>query len=781
VSALDDCSSKARNLVLALIIAASVSLLALTGLFRPVEDALTSMRAQALSRPPTGQIAIVDIDAHSLAELRTWPWPRTYHAALVRRLHISGASMIAFDVDFSARSNDGDKALSSAIHEAGQVILPIFVQKETSNGQEVRLLASRPDAAFRDAWVGGVNIFPDSDGVVREYPAATFINGSVQPSIATLLAEQSGLGDRSFEPDWGIDVRSIRHYSFADVMNGVVPARVLRGKRVLIGATAIELGDRYAVPRYGVLPGVVIQALAADSLLQGRAMMRTGLAVTLAGILAIALLLAPRPLRRPFRYATLCSAVAIIVVAGPIFVECFWPLSVTSSPWILTLFVSIGTQAGVEAKRRLRFRAHFDADSGLPNRSMLEKSLGSSSATNLILATASIERFETIRDGLGLSSTNEMIGEAAERIRSLIGGAVYRIAPDVIAWVQPGAVDMQACIRRIRGAFRDPIVTASGAVDVALTVGLERHDGPRRAVLCIEHALAAIGTARSTGTDHAWHRASEPQIRRQLSMTGELRKAIQNGSLRLVYQPKLSLRTATITDSEALVRWHDGNRIVPPDEFIPLAEQTGFIREITDFALRSALANLSKWAQNGLPMRVAVNVSATDLTSTDFADQVSRLLSEAGVPPSQLVLEITESALIRSPAEAIATLSELRATGIRLAVDDYGTGQSTLSYLKHLPVHELKIDKSFVTDLHDNTSDQILVRSTIDLAHELGLVVVAEGVEDQRCLDILRDLGCDYAQGYFIGKPLLPDDLFEMALLSKTVSSPRKIDKKRAA
>jgi EAL domain-containing protein (putative c-di-GMP-specific phosphodiesterase class I) len=243
----------------------------------------------------------------------------------------------------------------------------------------------------------------------------------------------------------------------------------------------------------------------------------------------------------------------------------------------------------------------------------------------------------------------------------------------------------------------------------------------------------------------------------------------------------LSLRTATITDSEALVRWHDGNRIVPPDEFIPLAEQTGFIREITDFALRSALANLSKWAQNGLPMRVAVNVSATDLTSTDFADQVSRLLSEAGVPPSQLVLEITESALIRSPAEAIATLSELRATGIRLAVDDYGTGQSTLSYLKHLPVHELKIDKSFVTDLHDNTSDQILVRSTIDLAHELGLVVVAEGVEDQRCLDILRDLGCDYAQGYFIGKPLLPDDLFEMALLSKTVSSPRKIDKKRAA
>jgi EAL domain-containing protein (putative c-di-GMP-specific phosphodiesterase class I) len=162
-------------------------------------------------------------------------------------------------------------------------------------------------------------------------------------------------------------------------------------------------------------------------------------------------------------------------------------------------------------------------------------------------------------------------------------------------------------------------------------------------------------------------------------------------------------------------------------------------------------------------MRVAVNVSALDLASGGFVDEVCRLLDEADVPASQLTLEVTESALIRSPAEAVSTLQDLRERGIRLAVDDYGTGQSTLSYLKHLPVHELKIDKSFVTSLADSKSDQILVRSTIDLAHELGLQVVAEGIEDQRTLDMLRDLGCDYAQGYFISKPITPEQLLELA------------------
>jgi EAL domain-containing protein (putative c-di-GMP-specific phosphodiesterase class I) len=300
-------------------------------------------------------------------------------------------------------------------------------------------------------------------------------------------------------------------------------------------------------------------------------------------------------------------------------------------------------------------------------------------------------------------------------------------------------------------------------VDISFTLGLERDAGSSAAVLRLERALAAISTARSEGRALAWHRDADPQIRRQLSMMSDLRHAMEKGRLQLFYQPKMSFETGRIADAEALIRWQDADgKFVSPDEFIPLAEATGVICEVTQFALRTAMADLQRWAREGLGLRLAVNVSALDLSTSDFVESVEANLRKFSVPAAQLTLEVTESALIRSPAEAISTLKALREKGIRLAVDDYGTGQSTLSYLKHLPVHELKIDKSFVTSLVDNESDAILVRSTINLAHELGLQVVAEGIEDQATLAILKQLGCDYAQGYFISKPISSTDFFEL-------------------
>ena len=745
---------------MALLIAAAACTLHAVGLFGPVEDALTARRAELLSRQPTGQVVIVEIDARSLSELRTWPWPRRYHAEVVRRLHSSGASIIAFDVDFSARADNGDEELAAAIREAGHVVLPVFEQWSSGSTENRRLIASRPDPAFSDAWVGGVNIFPDRDGVVREYPAATLIDGTIQPSIATLLAEKDSLGDQSFQPDWAIDAAQIPRLSFVDVLKGRVPAERLRGKRLLIGATAIELGDRYAVPRYGVVPGVVVQALAAESLLQDRAVQRTGSAVTAFGILLIALLLAPRPIRNPVRYASRCCAVLAVIAALPVFMQLWSPVSIDSAAFLFTALAAVAVQAAVEARRRLRLRAQVDHESGLPNRSMLEKSLASEDSAGVLVAAA-IERFETIRDGVGLAATNEMIRNAASVIGRIKDVPIYRIAPDVLAWVQPVAEDVG--LGGVQAAFREPVSTQAGPIDVTFTMGLASPQAVGGAVLRIERALSAITTARSMGKSYDWYRGADPQIRRQLSMMSDLRRAMEQGLLRLAYQPKMSLQTGRIADAEALIRWYDSDgRTVPPDEFIPLAEVTGVIHEVTIFALRAAIADLRRWAQDGVAVRVAVNVSAIDLAASDFADEVDRILHESGVPSSQLTLEVTESALIRSPAEAIATLNALRKKGIRLSVDDYGTGQSTLSYLKHLPVHELKIDKSFVMTLAGDESDVIMVRSTINLAHELGLQVVAEGTEDEATLEILRSLGCDYAQGYLISKPVGSDQFLEL-------------------
>ena len=755
-----DWSRRPLSLVLGLLVAISAIGLAAVGLFDPAEDALTAQRAKLLERAPTGQTIIVEMDARSLAELRSWPWPRRYHAEVVNRLHQAGASIIAFDVDFSARSDSGDEELAAAIRKAGHVVLPIFSQKSSAVSDDAQMLASRPDAAFSDAWVGGVNIFPDRDGIVREYPAAITIGGSIQPSIATLVAEQDGIGDRSFQPDWAIDKNAIPRLSFVDVMNGRVRPEQIRGKRVLIGATAIELGDRYAVPRYGVVPGVVVQAMAAESLLQGRAVQRTGPVVTILGILLIALMFAPRPVDRPARYAVAGAAMGLAIVGGPILVESLWPVSVDSAAWLYTLVAAMGVQAIVEARRRLRIRAQVDAESGLPNRLVLEQTLAAETGQSVLFAAA-IERFETIRDGIGLASSNEMIRNAAEAIGAIIEGPIYRIAPDVIAWTRPDADEAQ--IQRIQSAFRSPVTTQAGPVDIALTIGIDRDEGTSAAVLRIERALSAITAARSMGRAHEYYRGTDPQVRRQLSMMSDLRQAMEEGRLRLDYQPKMAFGTGRIADAEALIRWFDvSGKAISPDEFIPLAEATGVIREVTHFALRTAMTDMNHWAKEGVAMRVAVNVSALDVATEDFAEEVGRLLDEAGVPASQLALEVTESALIRSPAEAIKTLTKLRERGIRLSVDDYGTGQSTLSYLKHLPVHELKIDKSFVTTLTNSKSDAIMVRSTINLAHELGLQVVAEGIEDQETLDLLREQGCDYAQGYFISKPLGSNEFFEL-------------------
>ena len=328
--------SRRFSLALAVLVALSAALLSGAGVFGPVEDALTSKRAELLSRPPTGDLAIVEVDARSLAQLRT---PGRGRAATMRG---SCASDQGRGIADRARHRlqrplrRRRRSAHSSDPRRPHVILPTFEQKASDRAADRQVIANRPDAAFRDAWVGGVNIFPGADGMVRDYPAATFIDGQVQPSIAALVAEKSGLGDRRFEPDWAINARRIPRYSFVDVMEGRVDPARLRGKRVLIGATAIELGDRYPVPRYGVVPGVVIQALAAKSLLQNRPVQPSGWAVTFAGILLIALLLVARPLSRPLRYAIVLGAVVAAALGLPLVVQRLWPVALTSAAWLYT-------------------------------------------------------------------------------------------------------------------------------------------------------------------------------------------------------------------------------------------------------------------------------------------------------------------------------------------------------------------------------------------------------------------------------------------------------------
>jgi len=235
-----------------------------------------------------------------------------------------------------------------------------------------------------------------------------------------------------------------------------------------------------------------------------------------------------------------------------------------------------------------------------------------------------------------------------------------------------------------------------------------------------------------------------------------LRQAIAGDELELYYQPKIDIATARVVHAEALVRWnHPKHGVMRPDEFIPLAEQSGKIGLITKWVIRKAIAQCAAWRSDGLDLTVAVNLSALDLFDSELPTFISGLLSDAALPPDKLVLEITESAVMKDAVRAQKILDDLKRRGLCLAIDDFGTGYSSLAHLKRLPVDELKIDKSFVLNLTESASDDlVIVRSTIELGHNMGLVVIAEGVETAESWRILKRLGCDMAQGYYMSPPL---------------------------
>jgi diguanylate cyclase len=735
-----------------------------SGLAEPLERQLIVGRARLLDRPPTGELAIVEIDAKSLAQIRSWPWSRRYHAELLDRLHASKAGLVAFDVDFSSTSDEaGDAAFATAIERDGLTILPTF-QQSPSDRPSADTIKTAPAKLFGSAWIGGVNIVPGKDGVVRSYPAATMIGGQIRPSMAVLLSDNDDLADRAFQPDWGIDENRIPRFSFVDVINGRVPPQAIAGKRIIVGATAIELGDRYTVPRFGTVPGVVVQALAAESLLQRRAMTRSGVLPNLLAILLTAVALGMSRGRRFGPTFTAQGAVVLTLLLGvPVAVQARWPISIDSAAALLCALGCIAVRAGLEVRRRHRQSTLLDVETGLANARALEARL-TDSTPSVVLAAAGVDRFESIRNAISTDALADLVREVAARIETIAGAQVHRIAPDVLAWLMPSLDETNGPIAAELGLlFKEPVLTREGPVDVHLTIGIDEDSARRNARSKIERGMAAITMARAAGEDCHSYESLDPTVRRQLSLMGELRRGMKRGEVKVAYQPKLDIKHGTIAHAEALVRWHHPEEgVIAPDLFIPLAESTGVVRELTAYVITQALADCATFRKSGAPLRVAVNVSAADIGRGDFVRQIRGLIADAGVQPEFLALEITESAILGSPRKAIEALTEFREMGIELSVDDYGTGQSTLSYLKQLPVSELKIDKSFITAMCDDENDRIMVKSTIDLAHELGLKVVAEGVEDDRTLDALRSLGCDYAQGYLVGKAMPVRDLIEL-------------------
>ena len=430
----------------------------------------------------------------------------------------------------------------------------------------------------------------------------------------------------------------------------------------------------------------------------------------------------------------------------------------------------------VSREREILRLAYEDGLTGLPNRAMFNEQLAQAMRTArrtvapVVALVFDMDRFKAINDTLGHPVGDQVLREVAGRVRAALrdSDVFARLGGDEFA-VMLGTGTPEPAARvvanKILKALESPIVVDGQPMDITASIGIARfpeHGDDASAIM--RAADVAMYIAKRTHAGFAFYDPALDERRREfLTMLGELRRAVDAGELVLHYQPKLHLAENRVTAVEALVRWrHPQRGFVPPSEFIPFAEQTGYISEITRWVLKRAVAQCGEWHRQGLGIRVAVNVSARDLRQEDALVQaVTQALAAAEVPAGLLCLEITESGLMEDPLGAQATLRKLRELGIATAIDDYGTGYSSLAYIKQLAVNEIKIDRTFVSGMEADQRNAAIVRSTIELGHNLGLAVVAEGVETDHELEQLRRFGCDAIQGYLCARPMAAEALAE--------------------
>ena len=426
-------------------------------------------------------------------------------------------------------------------------------------------------------------------------------------------------------------------------------------------------------------------------------------------------------------------------------------------------------QQGLVAREsRIMDLAYRDGLTALPNRALyaerLDQELATAAPLSLPVAVLlmDLDHFKDVNDSLGHPIGDMLLCEVAARLQRVVGNpadTVARLGGDEFAVLLPGstAMDAEYVAGEMLHALGAPMTLDGHMVDVRASIGLAVYPahGHESATLLRRADIAMYEAKRKSLGVVVWDERLDQHSSERLTLMSDLRQAVDNDELALVYQPKVALAGSGEYCVEALVRWrHPQRGVISPLEFIPFAEQTGYIRAITQRVLARAIAQCAAWRADGLPMHVSVNLSPRDLMDPELAERFSAMLEQHFCAARWFTFEITESAILDDPAHAIGNLKRLKALGCRLAIDDYGTGYSSLAYLRHLPVHELKIDKTFVMGMARDASDAVIVRSTVDLAHAMGLAVVAEGVEDEATFDQLRALRCDFVQGYWLSRPL---------------------------
>jgi diguanylate cyclase (GGDEF)-like protein len=516
----------------------------------------------------------------------------------------------------------------------------------------------------------------------------------------------------------------------------------------------------------GALTVAALQRPLKDGLAPFQRVNATFFGLTLVGVLVLVMgsLLIARSVTRPVQRL---AEAARRVEQG----DYAHPLEVTQKDEIGQLAVTFNHMLNgiVTREREILRLAYEDGLTALPNRAMFQEQLEQAvrmarrAGQSISVLLLDMDRFKAINDTLGHPVGDQALREVGRRVRNALrdSDVVARLGGDEFAiLLATGGMDRAPAVvaQKVLKTLEDPLVIEGQSMDVSASIGIAKYpEHGEDANALMRAADVAMYNAKRMQGGFAVYDSSHDERRQEfLTLLGELRRAVETDQLVLHYQPKVSLAENKVTAVEALVRWqHPERGFIPPNNFIPFAEQTGYISSITQWVLRRAIQQCALWHRTGIAIRVSANVSARDLRQEDaLVKYVDEALRESQLPAGLICLEITESGLMDDPRSAQSTLRKLRELGVATSIDDYGTGYSSLAYIKQLAVNELKIDRTFVSGMEADHSNAAIVRSTIELGHNLGLTVAAEGVETDHELAVLRRYGCDLAQGFLFARPM---------------------------
>ena len=718
----------------------------------PLDDILINARSTLVREKAPQNIVIVALDDRTLSELGKPDTPRSADAQVIDRLFAAGASKVYLDRTYHfAEAPNEDAALLAALkRHSGKVAMGATFASSDPVGAPMSML---PAEKFRDhIEIVSLQMRNHPFNLNVRMPITSETIGGPVRSMAASLAEVEGRDGRLFSPNFGIALETVPIVSYIDVLNGTNLAIDFTGKKVVVAPFASVFQDTHPMPGHGDTPGVYFQVLAAYTLQNGMPVMLGWLPAML-----VALAIGARSLvqGRQFNRTEILGLALLVLVAPGVFAQFGIQMQVFPA-LAASLLVGLRVRS-LEKTRRVREQ---NEASGLPSLQALRvaKPQGGS------LIALKIRNYAAINNVFGRPVEAELAQELVRRIRISDPDATIYHDGDLFLWTSTLAnpLDLVEHLEGLHRIVRNGIIVDDHEIDLSFNCGVDIETGKPMAIRignvrqAAEEALRSeelVAIFEATSNDEQW----------EISLLSALEHAIDDGDVWVAYQPKLDLQTNRIVSAEALVRWtHPERGPINPEKFIGIAEQYHRIDRITRFVLDEAVATAASLRRMQEDFSISVNISAQLLRDQDLPRMISEALSAHGFPAEKLILEITETDRLEKSARTVSMMHRLVESGVQLSIDDFGTGNATIDYLRYLPAVEVKIDKSFVSNIETNKQDQLLVQSIIEMAHSLDRRVVAEGVENEAIIEMLRLLECDIVQGYHISRPIAFDELVRL-------------------